>query len=392
MERASHRFKKVLVRELRMFAAHKTFSRLAVGLPLVAFLFFIVLFRHGVPRDIPVAVYDQDNTPLSRQLARMIDATPSARVAYEIQDMAEGEHLMKSGKIDAIVYIPRHLEKDVYSNTRTEVVAYINGVNVTKNGMLNKDIQTVLTSFSAGIQAQTLVKKGLSPHEAEQQMMPIYFEKHILFNPYINYAYYLLPTFLPLMLMLFVLLTTIFTIGVELKTGTAGRWFALAGNNVWIALSAKLLPYTVIFFSLALMMDTVLFKFVGVPLRGSVGMLFLSGLFFVLALQSIGVFLIGWLSNMRLGLSIGGGYSVLAFTFSGLTFPFLAMDAPMHVLGCIFPLTFYMEIFIDQAMRGAPAFVSAAPLGYIVLFLLLGLITIPRMEKICTQEKYWGRL
>lgn len=49
-------------------------------------------------------------------------------------------------------------------------------------------------------------------------MMPIYFEKHILFNPFSNYEYYLLPSFLPLMLMLFTLLTTIFTIGVELKT------------------------------------------------------------------------------------------------------------------------------------------------------------------------------
>ena len=48
--------------------------------PILSFLFFVVLFRSGVPHDMPVAVLDQDNTPLSRQLVRMIDATPSAKV------------------------------------------------------------------------------------------------------------------------------------------------------------------------------------------------------------------------------------------------------------------------------------------------------------------------
>lgn len=94
----------VLRRELGMFNSYKTFSRLSIGLPILSFVVFILLFRTGVPHDIPIAVYDPGNTPLSRQLSRMIDATPSARVAYHITDLAEGERMMKEGKIDAIVF------------------------------------------------------------------------------------------------------------------------------------------------------------------------------------------------------------------------------------------------------------------------------------------------
>ena len=89
----------VLRRELGMFNSYKTFSRLSIGLPILSFVVFILLFRTGVPHDIPIAVYDPGNTPLSRQLSRMIDATPSARVAYHITDLAEGERMMKEGKI-----------------------------------------------------------------------------------------------------------------------------------------------------------------------------------------------------------------------------------------------------------------------------------------------------
>ncbi len=385
-------FRNVLIREIESFGNHKVFYRLSLGLPVLAFVFFILLFETGVPRDMPVAVLDEDHSPLSRRLTRMIDATPSARVAYHIADMAEGERMMKQGKIDAVVSLPRDMEKDIYSNTQTHAVIYINGLNLTKNGLLNKDLQTVVKTFSSGIQVQTLMKKGLSEAEAYNQMMPIYFEKHILFNPYINYGYYLLPSFLPLMLMLFTILATVFTIGVELKNGTARQWLAAAGDNTLVALAGKLTPYTVIFFALCMLMNTLLYKFIGVPLRGNVPLLFVSGLIFVLAHQALGVFFVVLLSNLRLALSIAGGYSVLSFTYSGLTFPFMAMDLPVRIAGHIFPMTFYIDTFIDQAMRGAPVRDSIGYVGYMSIFILLPVLLLPRLKKICTCEKYWGKL
>ena len=105
-------FRNVLIREIESFGNHKVFYRLSLGLPVLAFVFFILLFETGVPRDMPVAVLDEDHSPLSRRLTRMIDATPSARVAYHIADMAEGERMMKQGKIDAVVSLPRDMEKD----------------------------------------------------------------------------------------------------------------------------------------------------------------------------------------------------------------------------------------------------------------------------------------
>ena len=55
-------FRNAFVRELRSFGSHKFFYMLSLGLPILSFLFFILLFRTGVPRDMPVAVLDQDNS------------------------------------------------------------------------------------------------------------------------------------------------------------------------------------------------------------------------------------------------------------------------------------------------------------------------------------------
>ena len=104
------------------------------------------------------------------------------------------------------------------------------------------------------------------------------------------------------------------------------------------------------------------------------------------------VFIVSLLSNLRLSLSIGGGYSVLAFTFSGLTFPIMAMWPAMRYLSRLFPFTYYTDIFVDQMLRGAPVACSLPDMGYMSLFIVLPLLCLPRLRTICTEEKYWGRL
>lgn len=384
---------RVLRREWGRIRKYPIYPTLMIILPVISFLFFAAVFGEGTPRDMPIAVLDEDHSPLSRQLASMIDATPAAMVSYDIQDMEQGERMMREGKIEAIVYIPRNFEKDIYSNSPTRVGAYVNGTNIAVNGFLGKDLQTTVTTFSTGIQIQTLMKKGLSEKQAYNQAMPIYFDRHLLFNPWVNYGYFLMPSFMPMMLLIFTILLTVFAIGSELKNATAGEWMAAADGEIWPALIGKMIPYTGAMFLMSLLMNTIMYKWVGVPLNGSAALLILAGFLFVLSYQSIGVLIISVLSNLRLSLSIAGGYSVLAFTFSGLTFPLMAMDWYVVAFSRIFPFTFYTDVFIDQAMRGAPVIYSIHDLGWMtVVFILLPLLCLPRLKKIATNETYWRRM
>ena len=345
-----------------------------------------------ISKGVGNAVLDQDNTTLSRKAVQMIDDTPTAMVAYGIQGMDEGERLMREGKVMAIVQIPSFFEKNILSNSQTHIENYVSGTNITVNGLLSKDIQTAVTTFTAGIQLQLLTKQGLSEKQAMAQLMPVRFSRHVLFNPYINYGYYLSPSFMPMMLLIFVVMVTVFTIGTELKHATAREWIDTANGSVGAALTGKILPVTVIMFLMSLVMLLIIFKVVGVPLNGSLTVILLGTLLFILSYQAIAVFIVSLLSNLRLSLSIGGGYSVLAFTFSGLTFPIMAMWEPMQWVSKIFPFTFYTDIFVDQMLRGTPWVYSLPDLCYMSLFIVLPLLCLPRLKRVCTEEKFWGRL
>ena len=143
---------------------------------------------------------------------------------------------------------------------------------------------------------------------------------------------------------------------------------------------------------ISLVMLVINFKIVGTPLNGSLAVILAGTLLFILSYQSISVLIVSLLANLRLSLSIGGGYSVLAFTFSGLTFPMMAMYPWVQAFSKIFPFTFYTDIFIDQALRGAPVVDSLWDMGYIALFIVLPMLCLPRLRKICSDEKYWGRM
>ena len=382
----------VLQRELVRMTHQPMYLTLMLVLPLTSFAFFALLFNQGVARDIPIAILDEDHTTLSRKVAQMIDDTPTAMVAYDIQDIDEGERLMREGRVMAIVQIPAFFEKCILSNTQTHIENYVSGTNITVNGLLSKDIQTAVTTFSAGIQLQLLTKQGLTERQAMAQLMPVRFDRHVLFNPYINYGYYLAPSFLPMMLLIFVVLTTVFSIGTELKNSTAREWLRTADDSVGAALLGKTLPVTVGMFLLSLAMFVIIFKVVGTPLNGSLAIILTGTLLFIMSYQAISVLIVSLLANLRLSLSIGGGYSVLAFTFSGLTFPIMAMWEPMQWLSRLFPFTYYTDLFVDQMLRGAPVVCSLPDLGWMSLFVVLPLLCLPRLKRVCTEQKFWGRL
>jgi len=382
----------VMRREMHRLTHQPMYFVLMIVLPVVSFAFFALLFNQGAIRNIPIAVLDEDNTTLSRKVAQMINDTPTALVARDIQSMAEGERLIREGKIMAVVQIPAFFEKNILSNSQTHLESYVSGTNITVNGLLSKDIQTAVTTFTGGIQLQVLMKQGLTQRQAMAQLMPVRFDRHVLFNPHINYGYYLSPSFMPMMLMIFVVMVTIFSIGTELKHATSREWMAAGNDSVVAALVGKVLPITAVMFLISLVMLLINFKIVGTPLNGSLTVILVGTLLFILSYQSISVLIVSLLANLRLSLSIGGGYSVLAFTFSGLTFPIMAMWEPMQWVSKIFPFTFYTDIFVDQMLRGTPWVYSLPDLGYMMLFIVLPLLCLPRLKRVCTEEKFWGRL
>ncbi len=383
---------KVIRREMQRIWQYKPYLATLTILPLCANIFFAIIFIKGQPHDLPIVVADMSHTPLSRKVISMIDATPEVCIDFECDNIPECEQMIRSGRVGAMVIIPPHFERDILGLNTTNIEAYISGTNILENGLINKGLQTAISTFSTGIKIQILTQNGLSENDAIKQAIPIRFDEHILFNPYTNYSYYLAPSFMPMMILIFTMLSTIYAIGSELRYSTAADWLATANDSICTALIGKLMPIFTAMILHAIVMFILLFEIMGVPLRGSITVLAAGCIVFILSYMATAIFITVITADMRLAMSLGGGYSVMAFSLSGLTFPTMAMHKAIGWLGHIFPFTYFTEIIIDQTMRGAPIGNSLLQISYMLIFLLLPLTIITRLNKITRNSHYWGRI
>lgn len=383
--------KAVFIREVHIMSSKSIYLWILFILPLFSFFLFVSMFSHGKAENFEIVVFDADNSPLSRQIVRWIDATHDVQVIKYVNSLEEGKRMIEKSEAWAVLKIPKGTENGVYKGDANGLVLFYSNENLSAGSAVSTAIITTIKTLSAGINIQKRMAKKEMFEQAYERVQPIHIETHSLFNPYVNYAYYLVTALLPVMLLMFVITSTIFTVGNELKNGTAQEWYHLAGDSVIVALTGKLLPYSIVYIIEAFLMNTILFVYMDAPLNGNLFIIFLSTFFFVYAYQAMGVFIISVFPNVRLALSLGAAYASLAFSFSGLTFPVMAMDPILQYFAELFPYTHYLKIYINEAMKGLDLRYSLNSFMALSGFIILPFLLINRLRNFLTNAKYWGK-
>ncbi|MEG0725312.1 MAG: ABC transporter permease [Mucinivorans sp.] len=382
-----------ILREIRRFGQDKTLLLITIVIPVVLSALYVMMFASGTAYNLPMAVVDQDNTPTSQQLVTMIASSPTTFTTQKSATIDQAKQSMDRGQVDAIVYIPENFERNILGGARAEVAVWINGNYITKSSLIERDLKTMLQAFNIGVGAQMLTAGGMSPAQAMGVAYPVVIDKHVLYNPYSSYAYYLLPGLLPLVLIIMVALTTAYVVGSEWRYGTAREWIETAGGSIARALTAKLAPYFLIFVVDGIFMSTLLYQFLGLPLEaGSIGIMMVGNIFLILSYMSLAVMFVALTSNMRFALSLSAAYTIAAFSFAGLTFPHLAMYDLIRWASNLFPMTFYMDLFIEQSIKGAPIARSLGDIAAMGGFIILGVLFVKILKRKAMNEKYYGKL
>lgn len=359
--------------------------------PLVGIFVLFFIFRQGSVRELPIAVVDQDHSSLSVKIENNLNASPDVAVQVHAHDLFSAKKLLEQGEIDAIVLIPDQTEENVYRGNEAPVPIYINGMNVLKAGLIQRSVLTTLKTMSGGVQYKKLLLGGKNSRDAMNRVVPVKMQKHVLFNPYNNYNYFLGSAMIYVMLFLFVFLSSVYSLGNELKFGTGLDLLNQSNNSVRIALAGKMIPYTVIFSGFAMLINYLLFSVDGMPVNGNFWIMFIGQFITIVSYQMLGLLFIGITSNLRLALSLASAYSIMGLTFSGLTFPLEAMPKLAFYFSAIFPFTWWERVVISQSFYGAPLKYTLPLICYILIFQLLSSFFLGTYKKHLSNPKYWGK-
>jgi len=381
----------VLNREIERIKHNPAYRFLLFSGPLVGILLLFFMFHEGVAQKLPVAIVDQDNSTLSAQIKNAINSSPDVEVVAGSHNVFQAREWLKQGRIQAFILLPNNLEKKAIQGVEAPVPVYINGTNVTVAGVVQRSLLTTLNTISGGIQLKKLALAGNNGSKAMARIVPVKIQKHVLFNPYVNYSYFLSSAMLYFTLFLFAFMSSVYTFGNELKRGTGLNLLETGNNSIRLTISGKLIPYSLIFSGFAMFIVYLLYVVEGMPLNGNFLLIFFGQFITILAYQVLGLLFVTITKNLRLALSLGSAYVIMGITFSGLTFPTEGMTTIVKAFTVVFPFTWWEKLVISQSLRGAPLKEALPYMVYILSFIFIGVASFKTYKNSLGNPKYWGK-
>lgn len=350
----------VLYKEWRHVLRDRTTLLLALLLPVLQLTIFGYALNTRV-EHISTAYYNEDGGPVSIQALDALRASDEFDLQLKARSRAELEALIIAGKVHVAIDIPPNFSADVLAGRQAQVQALIDG----------SDSSIAQEAFSAaGLIGQALSAQ-LQP-QAAAIATAIEVRPRMLFNPSLRSANFLVPGLLGLLMQLITIFLMALSIVGEREQGTLDQVLVTPIGPAGLMLG-KIVPYVVIGFIeflLALAAGVYIFR---VPIAGSLPLLLVLALGFLVAALGIGLLVSTFAQTQVQAILMTFATTGPSILLSGFFFERELMPVIMQWVGLAIPLTYFLEIIRGIMLRGAGL---EALWSQTVAMLALGLVLI----------------
>jgi ABC-2 type transport system permease protein len=341
--------------------------------PLAAMALICWVFAAGQPYRLPIAVWDQDYSTLSRQLVRMLEATPGLAVQHQVLSQTEAADALQRMQVYGVVQIPPGLEREVKQGRSATVTLLHNAQMATHSSLLQRDLRQVVGTLSAGVEMQARAKRGEPSQVLQVRIEPIKTQLLALFNVSTNYEQFLAAALVPALVHILAMTAGAWSVGRELRDSTLAQWLGTQAGvlEVWAALLGKLLIPALLLWGSAMACLLYLSQLRGWAVAGSLAWIAVGLMALIVVSLAAGAALAGLTLSLRTALSGAGLLSAPAFAFSGVGFPLLAMGDGARTWALAMPYTHYAQLQLAQWQMGAPVVQSLPVVAALLLATLV---------------------
>ena len=317
-------------------------SSIAIGV--VTPLFLILLFGYGLSldvKDVPVAVVLEDPSPEAADLAASFRLSPyfDARV---IVSMPRAEQLMLAREVDGIVRIrpdfARHLNL-----ADADVQIVVHGTDANRARIIQRYAQGAIGQWAARRAAEGIgVPMG----------GPVFIQNRLWFNEANESRYFLVPGLVVLVMTLIGSFLTALVIAREWERGTLEALFVTPVRTDEI-LIGKTVPYFflgMIGFALCMLSAKFLFD---VPLRGSIWLLTLVSMLYLLVALGIGLLISTLVKSQFIATQLALLITFLpAMMLSGFLFDLRSMPTAIRFVTYLLPARYFVSLLQTLFLAG----------------------------------------
>ena len=337
-------FWSVVKRECLILTSRPLYLFTALIFPLFALFFMTTIFGDGMIDELPVAIVDEDDSHLSRNIINLCSAVPEIRVTQVVPNTAEARDALLSKEIYGYLIIPNDFESDVNANKNTSLTlcyhyAFLSVGSEVLQGFLN-----VLRIIAVTPLQQSIDFLGIDEDELENIASPISISARPLYNPALNYTSYLTFPYYWVLFQILILLNIAYSFGNEFKTKGIRDCLKKGKGKFINVVLGKMFPYIIIFSIIAVFANVIIFKVLGLSLSSSIYEIIIVCVLFICATCSVSLFIFSLYPNLPIIISFISMFGSLGATFAGVTFPVNAMYPVFEKMSYFFPIRHFVVI------------------------------------------------
>ncbi len=319
---------------------------MALALPLLMILLFGYALTLDVDR-IPTLVYDQDNSPESRELIARFDGSRYFQVNGVTDNYTIIEKKIDRDECILCIAIPLDYSRELHSGRSPRIQLILDGSDSNTASIALGYAQNVLESFGQAIRTEAQDRRG-----GIRMNPPMSGELRVWYNSDLKSKNYIIPGLIALILMIIGALMTSLTLAREWEMGTLEQLLSTPLRPAEIALG-KMSAYFVlgiVDMALTIIIGVALFQ---VPMRGSYLFLALTGSLFLVGALFWGILVSALSRSQLVAYQIAMLTSFLpAFLLSGFVFAIENMPLPIQVVTHFFPTRYFVTILKGIFLRG----------------------------------------
>jgi ABC-2 type transport system permease protein len=307
-----------------------------VGIPAIQLALFGFAIRTEV-RHLPTIVLDEARTRESRELIATLVNSTYFDIVAQVHSRREIADLIGRGTAAAAVVIPFEFTRDLKRRRGAEAQIIV-------------DAADPLAS-QAALQGAMLAGLTWRPPPEPPGRRAVDFRVRPWYNPMLDSATYIVPGIIGVLLSMTMIIINAMSVVRERERGTLEQLIVTPVDRTSLMLG-KLVPFLLVGYvqvTVILWLGRLLFD---VPIRGSLPLLYLMSLPFILASLGLGLFFSTLVRTQAQAMQAGFMFIMPNILLSGFMFPRAAMPEPAQWLGLLLPLTYFLDVLRGILLKG----------------------------------------
>ncbi|MCM4167445.1 putative multidrug ABC transporter permease YbhR [Arenibacter antarcticus] len=336
----------IIQKEFKQIFRNKAMLPIIFVLPLVQLIILSNAATFDV-KNIKFAYIDNDNSSISRELVEKFDASTYFDVVSNFPSSKLANKAMLEGKVDVILEIPSHFERELVKNKKADLSVSINAIDGAAAGVENVYINQIVQQFNRGVQVQSFVSSDLGNLPQNIETIPSFW-----YNETLNYKTFMVPGILVLLVTMITLFLSGMNIVREKEIGTLEQ-INVTPIKKHQFIIGKLFPFLVlgmVLLTVGLIISKLLFQ---VPIVGSLTLLYFYTTIYILVILGMGLFISNFTDTQQQAMFIAWFFMVIFILMSGLFTPIESMPQWAQWVTEFNPIKYYVEVMRMVMLKGA---------------------------------------